>query len=61
MVKVRINKQFYKDFNFYFYMLFIFLWIKPLIDAENGYELTYCLVFLVGAIIATLLTIFKNK
>lgn len=61
MVKVRINKQFYKDFNFYFYMLFIVLWIKPLIDAENDYEFTYCLVFLVGAIIATLLTIFKNK
>ena len=61
MVKVRINKQFYKDFNFYFYMLFIVLWIKPLIDAEKGCGFTYCLVFFFGAVITTILTIFKNK
>ncbi|GGI62231.1 hypothetical protein [Limosilactobacillus caviae] len=57
---MKVNKQFYKSFNFYFYSLFIILWFKPVLEAENLFELTVCSVFLIGSIIAVLWTVFKR-
>lgn len=56
---MKVNKQFYKDFNFYFYFLFIVLWIKPVLEAENIFEMTFCSAFLIGAIIAVLWVMFR--
>lgn len=57
---MKINKQFYKDINFYLYLIFILLWINPLREASNIYEIIVCSLFMIVAIIASLHTLFKK-